>query len=224
MALKIGFIPIEGGDYLSRGAGGGHPRRGARLRLRVDGGAPPGHQSLLALPADRAGRLRHSHVAHDARHRHRRRRLPSSRCAWPRTSRMLDVMSNGRASSSASPSATSPTSSRSTAWISRSAAPGSKSSSRSSKACGRRSTCSSRATYYTLEGRLEPKPVQQPHPPIWIGGWGDSPSSGPPRWPTTGSPDRPPTSSVCSPGKAIPRAAEPRRAGPAPPSGPSRAT
>jgi len=28
-------------------------------------------------------------------------------------------------------------------------------------------------TYYTLEGRLEPKPVQKPHPPLWIGGWGD---------------------------------------------------
>jgi probable F420-dependent oxidoreductase len=28
-------------------------------------------------------------------------------------------------------------------------------------------------TYYTLEGRLEPKPVQKPHPPVWIGGWGD---------------------------------------------------
>jgi probable F420-dependent oxidoreductase len=27
--------------------------------------------------------------------------------------------------------------------------------------------------YYTVEGRLEPKPVQTPHPPIWIGGWGD---------------------------------------------------
>ena len=30
-----------------------------------------------------------------------------------------------------------------------------------------------RGTYYTLEGRLEPKPVQKPHPPVWIGGWGD---------------------------------------------------
>ena len=28
-------------------------------------------------------------------------------------------------------------------------------------------------TYYTLEGRLEPKPVQKPHPPVWVGGWGD---------------------------------------------------
>jgi probable F420-dependent oxidoreductase len=27
--------------------------------------------------------------------------------------------------------------------------------------------------YYTVEGRLEPKPVTRPHPPIWIGGWGD---------------------------------------------------
>jgi probable F420-dependent oxidoreductase len=30
-----------------------------------------------------------------------------------------------------------------------------------------------KGAYYTLEGRLEPKPVQQPHPPVWIGGWGD---------------------------------------------------
>ena len=27
--------------------------------------------------------------------------------------------------------------------------------------------------YYQVEGRLEPKPVQKPHPPLWIGGWGD---------------------------------------------------
>jgi probable F420-dependent oxidoreductase len=27
--------------------------------------------------------------------------------------------------------------------------------------------------YYQLEGTLEPKPVAKPHPPIWIGGWGD---------------------------------------------------
>ena len=30
-----------------------------------------------------------------------------------------------------------------------------------------------KGTYYTLQGRLEPKPVQKPHPPVWIGGWGD---------------------------------------------------
>jgi probable F420-dependent oxidoreductase len=30
-----------------------------------------------------------------------------------------------------------------------------------------------RGTYYTVEGRLEPTPVQRPHPPLWIGGWGD---------------------------------------------------
>ena len=30
-----------------------------------------------------------------------------------------------------------------------------------------------RGRYYTVEGRLEPKPVQQPHPPVWIGGWGE---------------------------------------------------
>src|SRR2546425_1208641 len=27
--------------------------------------------------------------------------------------------------------------------------------------------------YYTLEGRLEPPPVQRPHPPVWVGGWGE---------------------------------------------------
>ncbi len=27
--------------------------------------------------------------------------------------------------------------------------------------------------YFTLEGRLEPKPIRKPHPPLWIGGWGE---------------------------------------------------
>jgi probable F420-dependent oxidoreductase len=30
-----------------------------------------------------------------------------------------------------------------------------------------------KGTYYTVEGRLEPRPVTKPHPPLWIGGWGD---------------------------------------------------
>jgi probable F420-dependent oxidoreductase len=30
-----------------------------------------------------------------------------------------------------------------------------------------------KGAYYTVEGRLEPRPVQKPHPPLWIGGWGD---------------------------------------------------
>jgi len=30
-----------------------------------------------------------------------------------------------------------------------------------------------RGTYYRVEGRLEPLPVTRPHPPLWIGGWGD---------------------------------------------------
>jgi probable F420-dependent oxidoreductase len=30
-----------------------------------------------------------------------------------------------------------------------------------------------KGAYYELQGRLEPKPVQKPHPPLWIGGWGD---------------------------------------------------
>jgi probable F420-dependent oxidoreductase len=27
--------------------------------------------------------------------------------------------------------------------------------------------------YYQVDGRLEPKPISRPHPPIWIGGWGE---------------------------------------------------
>jgi probable F420-dependent oxidoreductase len=34
-------------------------------------------------------------------------------------------------------------------------------------------TVSFKGTYYTVDGRLEPKPVSKPHPPLWIGGWGD---------------------------------------------------
>src|SRR5437762_1873400 len=30
-----------------------------------------------------------------------------------------------------------------------------------------------KGAYYTVEGRLEPAPVQKLHPPLWIGGWGD---------------------------------------------------
>ncbi|HZP35767.1 MAG TPA: LLM class flavin-dependent oxidoreductase [Methylomirabilota bacterium] len=30
-----------------------------------------------------------------------------------------------------------------------------------------------RGTYYTVDGRLEPRPVSRPHPPVWIGGWGE---------------------------------------------------
>lgn len=30
-----------------------------------------------------------------------------------------------------------------------------------------------RGRYYTVDGRLEPRPVQTPHPPLWIGGWGE---------------------------------------------------
>ncbi len=26
--------------------------------------------------------------------------------------------------------------------------------------------------FYQVEGRLEPKPIQKPHPPVWVGGWG----------------------------------------------------
>ena len=30
-----------------------------------------------------------------------------------------------------------------------------------------------KGAYYTVDGRIEPKPVTKPHPPLWIGGWGD---------------------------------------------------
>jgi probable F420-dependent oxidoreductase len=30
-----------------------------------------------------------------------------------------------------------------------------------------------RGAFYQVEGALEPKPVTRPHPPIWIGGWGE---------------------------------------------------
>lgn len=30
-----------------------------------------------------------------------------------------------------------------------------------------------RGKYYTVEGRLEPKPLSKPHPPLWVGGWGE---------------------------------------------------
>jgi probable F420-dependent oxidoreductase len=30
-----------------------------------------------------------------------------------------------------------------------------------------------RGTYYQVDGRLEPRPITKPHPPIWIGGWGE---------------------------------------------------
>jgi probable F420-dependent oxidoreductase len=30
-----------------------------------------------------------------------------------------------------------------------------------------------RGAYYTVDGRLEPKPITRPYPPLWIGGWGE---------------------------------------------------
>ena len=30
-----------------------------------------------------------------------------------------------------------------------------------------------KGTYYQVEGALQPKPITKPHPPIWIGGWGE---------------------------------------------------
>jgi alkanesulfonate monooxygenase SsuD/methylene tetrahydromethanopterin reductase-like flavin-dependent oxidoreductase (luciferase family) len=34
-------------------------------------------------------------------------------------------------------------------------------------------TFSFQGKHYKVEGRLEPKPITRPHPPLWIGGWGD---------------------------------------------------
>ena len=41
------------------------------------------------------------------------------------------------------------------------------------KALWTQPTVSFKGAYYRVEGRLEPKPVSRPHPPVWIGGWGD---------------------------------------------------
>ncbi len=30
-----------------------------------------------------------------------------------------------------------------------------------------------KGVFYQIEGKLEPKPVAKPHPPVWIGGWGN---------------------------------------------------
>src|SRR5438067_12915544 len=38
-----------------------------------------------------------------------------------------------------------------------------------------RERVSFKGAYYTVEGRLEPKPETRPHPPVWIGGWGNIP-------------------------------------------------
>jgi hypothetical protein len=54
-----------------RGAGGGRPRRGARARLRLDGGAPRRPRPLLALAAGGARGLRGAHVPDAPRHRRR---------------------------------------------------------------------------------------------------------------------------------------------------------
>jgi alkanesulfonate monooxygenase SsuD/methylene tetrahydromethanopterin reductase-like flavin-dependent oxidoreductase (luciferase family) len=30
-----------------------------------------------------------------------------------------------------------------------------------------------KGSYYAVDGRLEPRPLTKPHPPVWIGGWGE---------------------------------------------------
>jgi alkanesulfonate monooxygenase SsuD/methylene tetrahydromethanopterin reductase-like flavin-dependent oxidoreductase (luciferase family) len=42
------------------------------------------------------------------------------------------------------------------------------------KALWTRDGVTHRGEHFTVvDGRIEPKPVQRPHPPVWIGGWGD---------------------------------------------------
>ena len=41
------------------------------------------------------------------------------------------------------------------------------------KALWTREAVSFKGAYYSVEGKLEPKPVSKPHPPVWVGGWGD---------------------------------------------------
>jgi probable F420-dependent oxidoreductase len=41
------------------------------------------------------------------------------------------------------------------------------------KALWTQESVSFKGAYYRVEGRLEPKAITRPHPPVWIGGWGD---------------------------------------------------
>ncbi|HSE06828.1 MAG TPA: LLM class flavin-dependent oxidoreductase [Methylomirabilota bacterium] len=41
------------------------------------------------------------------------------------------------------------------------------------KALWTQESVSFKGAYYRVEGRLEPKAISRPHPPLWIGGWGD---------------------------------------------------
>ncbi len=41
------------------------------------------------------------------------------------------------------------------------------------KALWTQESVSFQGAYYQVTGRLEPKPISRPHPPVWIGGWGD---------------------------------------------------
>ena len=170
--------------------------RGARLRLGLDGGAPLRHQPLLAVTAARAGRLRHPHVAGPCS-------APTS--WWPpfyhpvrlaEDVAMLDVMSNG------------PLHARHRHRL----------QARRVRALRRRAREARRPLRgaaghhegpvdpgadqlqgHVLHGRGPPRAQagDKPHPPVWIGGWGDITLRRAATWPTTGSPGRPPTSSAC---------------------------
>ncbi|MFI5338306.1 MAG: LLM class flavin-dependent oxidoreductase [Candidatus Methylomirabilales bacterium] len=40
------------------------------------------------------------------------------------------------------------------------------------KALWTQESVSFKGKYFRVEGKLEPKPITKPHPPVWIGGWG----------------------------------------------------
>lgn len=56
--------------------------------------------------------------------------------------------------------------------------------------------------YPLQDARIEPRPVQSPHPPIWIGGWGEITLR--PRW-TGSTPPIRTVSSSAAPGESSPR-------------------
>ena len=41
------------------------------------------------------------------------------------------------------------------------------------KALWTQESVSFKGQYFRVEGKLEPKPITKPHPPVWIGGWGE---------------------------------------------------
>ena len=170
--LKFGFIPIEGGHYYREALEEVERAEDARLRLGLDGGAPRGHRPLLARRRSDAGGF--------ATRTSRVRSAPTS-CVAPfyhpvrlaEDAAMLDVISSGRfvlghrdrlQARRVRPL-------RRRAREARRALRGAARDHEGPLDPGRRRRSGASTT--RCEGRLEPKPVQRPHPPVWIGGWGD---------------------------------------------------